>query len=714
MNYADLSREELIARLQHYDARFGHAKEFVHVPAELKDAFQEIGSKVSNYFNQLKFEPENGTISIDNERYILVRAGALSHDFFEIVTKLYADQSEETGFAQGKNFLFDLAHVIGTEDARIFHEKLHLTNPIDKLSAGPVHFALTGWAFVDILPDSNPVPTGDFLLKYNHPYSFEADAWIKKGKLAKEPVCIMNAAYSAAWCSESFGLNLSAVEISCRACGDETCSFIMAPTDKIEAHLAEKRNGGSHTNNPPPLFFERKKIEEKMLANEAMLKDAQQMAQIGSWQFNFETQELHWSDELYRIFEIDHTYDNQLYATYLSKIPPDDQEKLNELVAKTLETGEPYQFQHTVIANPTTHKWVWCTGIPWRNEQGAIIGLKGVIQDITEKLTLQKELDSFFEMSVDLLCIANEQGYFLKTSPSWTKLLGYTEEELCAVPFVQFVHPDDLKKTIQESQNLNNGELSLRFENRYRKKNGEYVNLGWNAMINQSNGLIYATARDITLQKEKEQQLQHSISEKETLLKEIHHRVKNNLQIISSLLSLQSKMNRKNEKLNRLYEDSMNRINSMAALHELFYQSDNLQRIDFADYIDRLATDLTQTFRGHAHQISITLNLEPTKLNLDTAVPLGLTVNEILTNSFKHAFWNKDKGEIYISLEKTGDQTYCMKIGDNGSGIMLDTKPEEGETLGMSLIFDLINQLDGTVTISNTEGTHYTLTFKEQ
>jgi two-component sensor histidine kinase len=240
------------------------------------------------------------------------------------------------------------------------------------------------------------------------------------------------------------------------------------------------------------------------------------------------------------------------------------------------------------------------------------------------------------------------------------------------------------------------------------------VNLGWNAMVNQTNGLIYATTRDITIQKEKEQQLQHSISEKETLLKEIHHRVKNNLQIISSLLSLQSKMNRKNERLNRLYEDSMNRINSMAALHELFYQSDNLQRIDFADYINRLATDLTQTFRGHAHQIEINLKLEPTQLNLDTAVPLGLIVNEILTNAFKHAFWNADNGRIYITLEKTGDKTYSMKLGDNGRGINLDTKPEDADTLGMSLIFDLVNQLDGTVHISNSKGTHYTLTFKEQ
>jgi PAS domain S-box-containing protein len=376
-----------------------------------------------------------------------------------------------------------------------------------------------------------------------------------------------------------------------------------------------------------------------------MLNDAQEMAQVGSWQFDLFTQDLIWSEQLFAIFNVNPNETENLYATYLSKIPPDEAEKLNKLVQHTLETGESYQFQHAVLADADTLKWVWCTGIPVKNGKGEIIALKGVIQDISEKLNLQMELDSFFEMSIDLLCIANEQGYFLKVSPSWSKLLGYTEEELCRVPFVHFVHPEDANKTVEETQRMNNGDMSLRFENRYRKKNGEYVTLSWNAMINMSNGLIYATARDVSHQKEKEVELQLNILEKETLLKEIHHRVKNNLQIISSLLSLQAKMNRKNEKLNRLYEDSMNRINSMAALHELFYQSDNFQRINFAEYLKKLTHDLVQSYRGYSHQIQVDMNVSPTFLNLDTAVPLGLVVNEILTNTFKHAFWNQDNGQ---------------------------------------------------------------------
>jgi signal transduction histidine kinase/CheY-like chemotaxis protein len=242
--------------------------ETVRVPKAIKPLFDEAQKTVGDYFMNLRFAPSQGTIEVGEERYVLVRASALSYDFLHTIQKLYNDRGEKEAFLIGKNFLFDISHVLGMSDAKNFHNKMHLTNPIAKLSAGPVHFAYSGWAFVEILEDSLPSPDNKFFLHYKHPYSFEADSWIKAGKKSASPVCIMNSGYSSGWCEESFGIHLTAVEVSCRACGDESCSFIMAPPDEINNHLRRYETGKlmevgrKKTSYYVPTFFERKKVEE--------------------------------------------------------------------------------------------------------------------------------------------------------------------------------------------------------------------------------------------------------------------------------------------------------------------------------------------------------------------------------------------------------------------------------------------------------------------
>lgn len=242
-------------------------KKTVSVPAGLQPLFDVAQQTVNEYFKHLKMDPTQGTIEINDQRYVLVRASALSKDFLETVQNLYADRGETEALTIGKNFLFDIAHVIGMNDAKNFHEKMNLTDPIAKLSAGTVHFAYSGWAFVDIMPESNPAPNDDFFLIYNHPYSFEADSWKRAGKKATTPVCIMNAGYSSGWCEESFNLPLTAVEVSCTARGDETCTFIMSPPHKIQEHLERFHTGKHFKEREPyavPSFFDRKRVEEEM------------------------------------------------------------------------------------------------------------------------------------------------------------------------------------------------------------------------------------------------------------------------------------------------------------------------------------------------------------------------------------------------------------------------------------------------------------------
>jgi two-component sensor histidine kinase/predicted hydrocarbon binding protein len=242
-------------------------KHTVKVPKQIEPIFNKAEKLVGKYFKSLKFSPSKGSIEINNERYVLVRASALSHEFLNSFKQLYKDRGDEEATNIGKNILFDVSHVLGLEDAHNFHKKMKLKEPISKLSAGPVHFAYTGWAFVDILPESNPSPDENFFLKYHHPYSFEADSWVRAKKKSKTSVCIMNSGYSSGWCEASFGISLTAVEISCKAKGDKHCTFIMAPPHKIDSHLRKSNSKKTKSKVEIPAFLERKKIEEKLNAS---------------------------------------------------------------------------------------------------------------------------------------------------------------------------------------------------------------------------------------------------------------------------------------------------------------------------------------------------------------------------------------------------------------------------------------------------------------
>ena len=245
----------------------------VSVPTPLEPVFRRAEEAVARFFRHQKQEPTKGTIDIFGERYILVRAASMSVDFFETVAALYAEQGQAEASHITRQLLFDVAHAIGKQDARNFAGKMGLRDPIERLSAGPVHFAHAGWAFVKILQESSPSPDADFYLLYDHPYSFESAAWRAAGKTSAFPVCVMNAGYSSGWCSESFGLALVATELTCQARGDGDCRFIMAPPARIEERIAdylrrEPALARQVSSYQVPGFFKRKEIEEALRESE--------------------------------------------------------------------------------------------------------------------------------------------------------------------------------------------------------------------------------------------------------------------------------------------------------------------------------------------------------------------------------------------------------------------------------------------------------------
>lgn len=247
--------------------------ETVRVPKQFEPIFLRAQRHVAEYFADRIEDPKQSTILISGERYILVRAASMSVEFFDLVLSLYRDREPAEARKVASNLLFDIAHAIGKADARTFHERMQVTDPVDRLSAGPIHFSHSGWAFVHIFEESRPVADENFYLFYDHPFSFESDAWLTRRRHSDFPVCVMNAGYSSGWCEESFGLALVAVEVECLAASGKHCRFIMAPPAHIEAHLeryeksnglpsaARLRPGGAHA---VPEFFQRKRMEEDL------------------------------------------------------------------------------------------------------------------------------------------------------------------------------------------------------------------------------------------------------------------------------------------------------------------------------------------------------------------------------------------------------------------------------------------------------------------
>jgi two-component sensor histidine kinase/HAMP domain-containing protein len=217
---------------------------------------------------------------------------------------------------------------------------------------------------------------------------------------------------------------------------------------------------------------------------------------------------------------------------------------------------------------------------------------------------------------------------------------------------------------------------------------------------------VVCVAQDISARKEVEAQLRQSLEEKDVLLREIHHRVKNNLQVISSLLYVQAKT-LEDPEVQQRFVDSQERIRSMAAIHEQLYESDNLAEVDFAAYLDAL---LTRLFRSHqVNGVVRALDADPVPLAIDQAIPAGLIVNELVSNALEHAFRDEDGGTLAVRFHVT-DGTGTLCVEDDGAGASLDAM-ETGSSLGLRLVRGLVRQLNGDLALDTDGGVSATVTF---
>lgn len=342
--------------------------------------------------------------------------------------------------------------------------------------------------------------------------------------------------------------------------------------------------------------------------------------------------------------------------------------------------------------------------------------------------TALKESQQFIQRIADtipsvLYIYDIEESRNVYCNQSITSILGYTPQQLQGMDqffLKNVVHPHDVAKIIEHHQQIRHSQTEELFMIEYRLIDIE-GNCKWfysqeTAFLRNPDGTIKQTigcASDITKLKEVETKLKSSLIEKEVLLREVHHRVKNNLSMIDSLLSMQAREVRDAQAL-KLLSDSQRRIHTMSLIHEQLYQSQGVGKVDFCEYLHRLTTNLYSSTNFNSEQIKLRLDVKPIFLNIDTAISMGLIVNELLTNCFKHAFPDRTNGLIEVILQKSAiDQNLHLIIQDDGVGLPQNIDLKKTDSLGLRLVRILTQQLRASLNVSSVAGTSFHFTFRE-
>ncbi len=335
---------------------------------------------------------------------------------------------------------------------------------------------------------------------------------------------------------------------------------------------------------------------------------------------------------------------------------------------------------------------------------GLLLHVWGNIAEITQRRLADREmrlLAQTITCAQDCVTITDLQDTILFVNDAFLRTYGYTEQEELAGKNIAVV---------RGTQASTDGDAGIREKTIAGGWNGELINRRkdgslfpvelWSSVVKGEDGApvaLVGVARDITERRRAEELIRSSLHEKEVLLREIHHRVKNNLQIVSSLLSLQSEYIVEPEML-RFFRESQNRVKSMALVHEKLYRSTNLASVDFDGYLRELAMQLVRASAADAGKVEVRLETHPVALPIDKAIPCGIIVNELVTNALKYAFPG-GAGVLYVGCDTDGDQEVRLLIGDNGVGLPADLDITHVETLGLTLVQMLCEQLQARLVV---------------
>ncbi len=408
--------------------------------------------------------------------------------------------------------------------------------------------------------------------------------------------------------------------------------------------------------------------------------------------------------------------DESLGTSFLNYVHPEDREASASLFDPLIEWKNDYcRYEARFLTQNTGFHWIEVFARQVLDTDGSMIGITGTLNDVTNRKQAEDALQKqriAIEAAIDGVALLDDNGRFTYLNQTHVEMFGYH-------------HPDELLG--QSRLALYSDKEIARFENEVfpqLKTQGKWrgtmtaTRRDGNTFAEEisltqvEGGGLVCVCRDITDRINAEQFILNSLQEKEVMLKEIHHRVKNNMQIVSSLLNLQLE-HLKDEEARIMFAESQNRIASMALVHEKLYQSTDLARIDFTDYLSDLTDNLVSSLGAHMRNIVFKLNATDLHLGIDTAIPCGLIINELVSNAYKHGFPQGGPGQVGLDIARLADGRIRLEVSDTGRGIAAHINLQQTKSLGMQLVHTLVRQLRGTIEVQREGGTHFILHLQE-
>ncbi|MGB3401649.1 MAG: PAS domain-containing protein [Microcoleaceae cyanobacterium] len=496
--------------------------------------------------------------------------------------------------------------------------------------------------------------------------------------------------------------------------------------DRPRQWLIEEQNFAAYFAHLIALAIEARdhaEAEAALRASEQRFRQLAENIEKVFWMLDPQTQEILYISPAYE--KIWGRSCEQLYTfrdAFLEAVYPEDRSII--INTKTQNINQPQEIEYRIIRPDGEIRWIRDRAFPIYNDSGELYRVAGIAEDVTQDKQAaaalrrsQERLQLALEAAENGLWDWNLTSGELYISPQALQMLGYGEEEFTGsiTQWQEIIHPEDKPWVLERlNQHLTQNSGAYAFDYRLRTRCGQWkwmANYGKVVERDTMGNPVRMTGvqQDITERKKVEEKLQTSLREKEVLLREIHHRVKNNLHIISSLLDLQSDI-LDNEQLIEIFADSQNRIRSMALIHEQLYQSPDLGQVEFGEYIHRLMNNIVFCFSEHLNDIQPIIEVDSVYLNIETAIPCGLLINEIITNAFKHAFPQNHSGKIHVQFSQQ-DQQLTLVISDNGVGISKDIEWQKSSTLGLRLVKILSQQLKAKVQTDFSQGTYFQFIF---
>ena len=385
-----------------------------------------------------------------------------------------------------------------------------------------------------------------------------------------------------------------------------------------------------------------------------------------------------------------------------------------------IREGTPYDEEMEIITAGDNRLWVRTTGEAVRDSMGKIVGVQGSFQDITARKEAENKLKEseerfrmFFEQAGDAVFVHNLEEQYVEVNERACSSLGYSRDELMAISVSDTEVGWEPKNLHELWEDLEANKV-ITTTGEQRRKDGSTFPVEIRLRSIQRNGqkLMMVMARDISFRKQEEEQMAASLKEKKVLLREIHHRTKNNMQVMISLLRIQSE-NTENKQFAGMLKESWNRIKSMALVHEKLYQSKGLADVDFKGYVKSLVGSIFSSYGASAAGITSIAETDDVSIGLETAIPCGLIINELVSNSLKYAFPGNRKGEIRVALRSFDEDALVLEVGDNGIGMPEDLDFRDTASMGLHLVNILSeDQLHGKVELDRAGGTTFRIRFK--